>query len=131
MSGSDRALAGGVLGIQHVNIPSADLSRSEEFYCTILGLPRLTRPSFPVRGIWLGVNSTQSIHITESEDVPVSAVSHFAIQVHDLDNVLEMMKVSGVAFTLGDPVEGAGRQAYVSDPDGNVVEIIQLPGSER
>ena len=125
LSNSDQPLRGVVISLQHVNVPSTNLQRSRQFYCEVLGLDELPRPTFDVRGIWLAAGRGQSVHITESESADSNSINHFALQVIDLDIVLSRLGRIGIECRLGTPVVGAGRQAYLVDPDGNVIELIE------
>ena len=114
------------LGLQHVSVPSTDLDRSEFFYCEQLGFHRIPRPPFPVEGIWLEAGDGLSVHITRSPNsVPPLAHHHFAIEVSDLQSALEHLTALGIAYERAEYVVGAGKQAYVRDPDGNRIEFIE------
>jgi catechol 2,3-dioxygenase-like lactoylglutathione lyase family enzyme len=53
---------------------------------------------------------------------------HLAIQVEDLDRVVEQLKVKGIPIVHG-PLEapGVAKWLYASDPDGNVIEFCYFP----
>lgn len=115
----------GYRGLQHVNIPSADLKRSEVFYCDHLGFARVRRPSFDIDGIWLAAGEGRSIHITRSPQAEAASSYHFAIEVSDLESALQRLSGFGIPYQRGKYVVGAGKQAYLRDPDGNVIEFIE------
>ena len=114
------------LGLQHVSVPSTDLNRSELFYCDQLGFERIPRPPFAVEGIWLAAGEGLSVHITRSPHAHTElAFHHFAIEVSDLQGALEHLTALGIAYERGDYVAGAGKQAWLRDPDGNLIEFIE------
>ncbi len=91
----------------------------------MLGLTERTdRPDFSFDGAWLDAGG-QQIHLIEAE-VPPELGQHFALAVTDLDGVVAELRTLGVAVTDPVPV-GAGRQAFVTDPSGNRVELQQPP----
>jgi catechol 2,3-dioxygenase-like lactoylglutathione lyase family enzyme len=65
------------------------------------------------------------VHLIEAE-VPPELGQHFALAVTDLDAVVAELRALDVAVTDPVPV-GRGRQAFVTDPSGNRVELQQPP----
>jgi glyoxylase I family protein len=47
---------------------------------------------------------------------------HFALQVRDLDDAIAELRATGITVSDASPV-GTGRQAFLSDPSGNGVEL--------
>lgn len=96
-------------------------AESVDFYTDILGLAtRSDRPDFAIGGAWLDVGD-QQVHLIEA-DVPDNCGQHFAIRVEDLDGAIEELRSRGVE--VGDPSPvGTGRQAFLTDPSGNLIEL--------
>ena len=116
-----------VTGVSELVLEVVDLERAERFYSVMLGFPVVDR--WPDRdvvwvmagdrtriGLWKpqvglfgsrgGVHVHFAMHIGESDyDAAVSALRERGAEVEE------------IAF------DGAGRAAYVTDPDGNVVEL--------
>src|SRR6478672_9175908 len=108
-------------GIHHVSINVTDLNRSVAFYTDVLGLtPDPTRPDLAVDGAWLNLPTGQ-LHLIVG-DVPAANGQHFAVGVIDLDDAIEEIRGFGVDVSGPFPV-GAARQAFISDPDGNAIEL--------
>ena len=114
-------------GLHHVSINVDDVPAARDFYVRVLGLTeRADRPDFSFGGAWLNAGD-QQVHLIEA-DVPPSMGQHFALAVTDLDAAVAELRAGGVQVTDPVPV-GPGRQAFVTDPAGNTVELQQPPGS--
>ena len=111
------------LGVHHVSINVRDTEEAVAFYTGVLGLTRRDdRPDFGVGGAWLDVGE-QQVHLIEVP-VPEDRGQHFAIRVADLDATVGELRGRGV--TVGDPKPvGTGRQAFLHDPSGNMIELHQ------
>ena len=111
------------LGVHHVSINVSDVPAAIDFYTTVLGLTvRTDRPNFPFGGAWLDLGG-QQVHLIDAE-VPPARGQHFAIHVADLDQVVTDIRSQGVE--IADPKGvGTGRQTFVHDPSGNLVELHQ------
>jgi catechol 2,3-dioxygenase-like lactoylglutathione lyase family enzyme len=112
------------LGVHHVSIKVADTKEAMQFYCDVLGLSvRSDRPNLGA-GAWLDAGG-QQLHLVEGE-LPKDEGQHFALLVDDLDSAIDDLRSLGVA--VSDPIPiAAARQAFVNDPDGNLIELHQ-PG---
>jgi len=111
--------------IHHVSINVPDPEVALRFYVDVLGLSERTdRPDFGIGGAWLDAGG-QQVHLIQGE-APAYIGQHFALAVDDLDAVIAELRDRGVE--VSDPmVVGPGRQAFTSDPAGNVVELNQPP----
>ena len=50
-------------GLQHFTIEPADLERSKEFYCDVLGLENGERPPLDFPGYWLYSGGVATVHL--------------------------------------------------------------------
>ncbi len=109
------------LGVHHVSINVTDAAEAIAFYTDVLGLTlRDDRPDFGFGGAWLDLGP-QQVHLLEVP-VPDDRGQHFAIRVADLDIAVDELRERGV--TVGDPSPvGTGRQAFLHDPSGNMIEL--------
>ncbi|WFF01353.1 VOC family protein [Micromonospora sp. WMMD964] len=121
-----------VTGFDHLVLTVADVERSLDFYCGRLGLP-------PVRvDEWrAGAVPFPSVRISRDSIVDLvhgdrhgTNVDHFCLVVAPLD--WEQVVESGIFTVLTGPVDrfgarGSATSIYVSDPDGNVVELRWYP----
>jgi glyoxylase I family protein len=112
------------LAVHHVSINVTKPADSIAFYTEVLGgTARDDRPDFGIGGAWINLGATQ-VHLIEMA-VPDNLGQHFAILVEDLDEVVEELRSKGFDVDDGMMV-GPGRQTFIEDPDGNVVELHQV-----
>ena len=116
-----------VSGVSELVLEVVDLEASERFYADVLGLPVVER--WPEReASWVMAGERTRIGLWRPQ------VGFFGgrggIHVHFAMHIAEAEYDAAVAVLRerGEAVEeiafdGAGRAAYVTDPDGNVVEL--------
>lgn len=118
------------LQLNHVAIHVADVPASSRFYREILLLEEIPRPAFDFPGAWFRLGTDQELHLIGGRTQPVTSHSrgtHYALQVDDLDaweKFLHEKRISTARKVRPDGV----LQMYLSDPDGYVVELFQVPG---
>jgi catechol 2,3-dioxygenase-like lactoylglutathione lyase family enzyme len=101
-----------------VSINVADVEEALAFYVEVLGLRvRDDRPDFDV--------GEQQVHLIEAPQ-PEDRGQHFAMRVADIDGAVAELRALGATVSDPSPV-GTGRQAFLHDPSGNLVELHQ-PG---
>ena len=110
------------IGVHHVSINVRDTEAARRFYVDVLGMTEIDRPDLGFPGAWLAVGS-QQVHLLEVADAEPPAGQHFAVQVHDLDAVLDDLGRRGVEVTTPREISGVCRQAFLADPTGNLVEL--------
>lgn len=114
-----------IVGVHHVNIQVADVAAARAFYGDALGLPEIERPDFDVDGLWFQLGA-QQLHIGAAHDHRGPDRQHFAVQVEDLDAAVATIESRGVAVRrAAQTLPGAGRQAFLRDPCGNLIEPNQ------
>lgn len=101
-----------------------DIAAARRFYGEQLGLEELERPDFGFPGAWFALGG-QQIHLMELPDHKPTTPGHFAIQVSDLDDAVASLEANGIEVKRQGPTAGAGRQANISDPAGNLIELNQ------
>lgn len=112
-----------VAGVHHVSINVTDVAAAKAFYTEVLGFTERTdRPEFRFAGAWLDVGG-QQVHLIEAP-VPEAKGQHFALRVDDLDAAVAELRAKGIEVSDPKPV-GPGRQCFVHDPSGNMVELNQ------
>ena len=112
------------LAVHHVSINVTDVDGAVSFYTDVLGgALRDDRPEFGFGGAWIDLGASQ-LHLIEAT-IPPALGQHFAIRVNDLDSAVTELRGRGVAIDEPRPV-GPGRQTFVADPAGNLVELYEL-----
>jgi catechol 2,3-dioxygenase-like lactoylglutathione lyase family enzyme len=116
-----------VTGVNELVLEVVDLEASERFYAEVLGLPVVDR--WPDReAIWVMAGEGTRIGLWRPQvglfgsrgGIHVHFAMHIAEQ--DYDAAVERLRSQGLAVKETE-FEGAGRSAYVHDPDGNLVEL--------
>lgn len=118
-----------VLKCLHTAILVRDLAQAEQFYGTVLGLPKVNRVlRFP--GIWYDIGGYQ-LHlmvgsVPELENPEKWGRNrHIAFAVADLAAAQARLAAHGCVIQAS----ASGRAAlFTQDPDGNVIELSQIEG---
>jgi catechol 2,3-dioxygenase-like lactoylglutathione lyase family enzyme len=117
-----------------------ELERSERFYVDKLGLPVVER--WPHRNaVWVLAGPGTRIGLWEPqvglEGSRGGAHVHFAMHVEerDFDSLVERLRAQGLDVPVHEfgglgTVERRSRAAYVTDPDGHLVEFWTAPMSD-
>ena len=125
--------------LHHVSLVTADLARSIAFYRDVFEFTQVPRPPFSTNGAWFSFGACQ-IHLIDNPNGTFrrstkidSADTHFAIRVDDFEAMVGMLTKKGFREDApdGDVMrlytvrEGVAKfpQAYVLDPDLNIIEI--------
>ena len=122
------------LSTHHIALSTAHFARLRAFYTEMLGLPVLG--GFPEQHILFLDAGTTAIELAEENvvEAPVGARgwAHIALEVANVDAAYAMLSAHGVPFSV--PPEDfprdapAMRIAFCTDPDGNVIELLQPLG---
>ena len=113
-------------GVHHVSVNVRDVEEAAKFYLQVLGLEELPRPDFGFPGMWLR-SADQEIHLIGVEKHEAPEGQHFAFRVADLDLAREELIGKGVRVSKPVQIPGAGRQSFLKDPSGNLIELNQPP----
>ena len=133
-----------VLGIDHVVLRVSDLARALDFYCDVLGCKiERTKEDLGLVQLKAGAALIDLVDIAgklgRAGGAPPGAegrnVDHFALRIEffDEDEIREHLAAHGVApgeakSRYGS--DGEGPSMYITDPDGNVVELKGPPRGE-
>jgi len=147
-----RGVSGGGVAVRHVGIVVVDLDRALGFYRDLLGLTvareqdeggdylaRLTGlPGAAARTVKLaapGGGMVELLRFTSHPAVvgaePSAAApgcSHVAFTVDDLEALYRRLTGAGVRFHAPPAVspDGGARVAYCRDPEGTIVELVEV-----
>jgi catechol 2,3-dioxygenase-like lactoylglutathione lyase family enzyme len=116
-----------VTGVSELVLEVVDLDAAEEFYSGVLGLPVVER--WPDReAIWVMAGDRTRIGLWRPQVGLAGGRGgvhvHFAMHIGEAeyDAAVALLRERGAAIEEI-AFDGAGRAAYVTDPDGNVVEL--------
>lgn len=116
--------------IQHVSINVTDLARARHFYTDVLGLSEIPRPDFDFAGAWFGIGA-QQLHLIVHPGARTlrgtteisSREAHFALRVRSYQETLEHLRAKSIPCRERPHNKTPWSQLYVTDPDGNIVEL--------
>lgn len=123
----------------HTMLRVGDLQRSIDFYTQVLGMQLLRKTENPdykytLAFVGFGKNPEHAeIELTYNWDVDSyeigTAFGHLALGVPDVYGACEKIKAAGGNVTReAGPVKGGSSViAFVTDPDGYKIELIQRP----
>ncbi len=120
--------------IAHFSIPVTDVKRSSDFYCDVVGCTHLF--STP-KGHMAFIDAGGVCIILVKQPGPINPVLQdsegvhhsFAIEPDKFQAALARLKAKGVEIIFEEDRQGGvvnGPRAYFRDPDGTVLEFINL-----
>ena len=130
--------------IHHINIQITDRQRTREWYERVLGAEFLERgPALNQRQLQLRIGNAE-VHTSDVDEAVLVPRVHFALEVGDWDDMLQHLENEGVPYSRNaggafganidgnDPGQGQREDTdehytYISDPDGNLIELVQHP----
>lgn len=140
-----------IKGLHHAAISVKDLDRSIQFYCGLLGMEMLGQSEFSgaamdrittltnTRGrvamLRAGDQHLELFEFTAPTPKPRDAqrpvcdhgISHFCIEMTNIQLEFERLTAAGVEFHCTPQTFGNMKATYARDPDGNVVELLEMP----
>jgi catechol 2,3-dioxygenase-like lactoylglutathione lyase family enzyme len=133
----------------HVSLSVADLAAQRRWYAEALGFTEVTEefelPEPPVRTVVLESAGRVRVELIERAGAARAAVfgdpldtlrglgyAHWALEVDNLDTAFARLVGLGAepVWPPADAVQPGARFAYVKDPEGNLIELIQ-PAAHR
>jgi catechol 2,3-dioxygenase-like lactoylglutathione lyase family enzyme len=133
------------VSFDHVGLSVADLDRERRFYAEAFGFREQHPTAMPDAGIRVSLlrgpgggavelterrGSVPQRFATPLEGAGVQGYFHWALTVDDLDAALTTAVICG-ARVVSPPARAARpgvRFAYIADPEGNLVELLQHTG---
>ena len=121
--------------ILHAMIRVADIDKSLKFYTELLGLKKTHEIKLEdcILHFLKGDDSDFEIELTQNFENPEkgytngNAFGHFAVETKNMDEFDKKVKDFGLEY-LYEPFimeEAQSKIAFIKDPDGNEIEIIQ------
>ena len=124
----------------HTMIRVGDLERSLRFYCEVLGMQLLRRKDYPegrftLAFVGYGPEDTNTVvELTHNWDTDRyelgTGFGHLALGVEDLYATCDALRARGAKIVRepGPMKHGGSEIAFIEDPDGYKIELIQLRG---
>jgi catechol 2,3-dioxygenase-like lactoylglutathione lyase family enzyme len=117
-----------VLGIDHVQLamPGGQEQLARRFYGEVLGLPEKPKPEDMAGrgGCWFESERVK-IHLGVDKNFRAATKAHPGLLVSDLRAILERCRSLGLEST--DASLPGCLRAFVNDPFGNRIELIEMP----
>ena len=111
-------------GVSEIALFTDDVARATQFYRDLVGgAPAAEWPGGAVFAVG-GAKVLVHERAAALEDGPPNE-DHFAIAVDDLDGTCNVLSERGVALLVEARDYPWGRSAYLRDPDGRLVELVQ------
>ena len=119
-----------IRSLHHVAVTVTDIERARRFYGDVLGLREIARPPFDFGGAWYDARG-QQLHLivhpptrTMRRTTEIdSRDGHLALRVANYDEALAHLRAHGVELLDRPDNLTPWAQIYVTDPDGNVIEL--------
>ncbi|MDX1618799.1 MAG: VOC family protein [Balneolaceae bacterium] len=117
-------------GLNHITIRVNDIERAEEFYGDILGFELIRKMGKSMSVYRVGDEDTLVLVEAETSYDPSSRdyrVDHFGFYVDspdEVDELAEYFREHEVTVLSGPANRKRGRFVFISDPDGNMIEVF-------
>jgi catechol 2,3-dioxygenase-like lactoylglutathione lyase family enzyme len=119
-----------IAGLDHIQLamPAGRENDARAFYSAILGLPAKPKPEHLAKrgGVWFETELVK-LHLGVDSDFRPARKAHPGLLVQGLENLLERLRSEGYSVTADEPLPGYQR-AYVDDPFGNRLELLERDG---
>jgi glyoxylase I family protein len=123
-----------VAELDHVVLRCRNLEQALDFYTRILGLTEERRiAQLSLVQLRAGRSMIDLVPAKSGRAEEGLNVDHFClgVEVHDLNVAAVYLRARGVEV-MGEPADrygarGMGKSIYVRDPEGNIIELKQMP----
>ena len=116
-----------ILDLDHVNIRTTELAKTQAFFTEVLGLTVGWRPDFAFAGTWLYAGGKDVVHLVEVSRAGAaskgSSLDHFAFAIDDYDDARRRLDAAGVAYQASEAPNGGIRQFFVTELNGVTFEL--------
>jgi lactoylglutathione lyase len=120
------------MDVIHVCLNVSDAARIADWYVEELGLDRsweFTTEDGATRNVYVSDGDGFELQLsdTDGEDEfdAGTAWDHLAVTVDDVDAAFERIENHGVVQEPADNEPAGARTAFIEDPDGHVVELVE------
>jgi catechol 2,3-dioxygenase-like lactoylglutathione lyase family enzyme len=122
-----------IKGLDHVVLRVADLERALGFYCGVLGCREERRvESINLVQLRAGASLIDLVPAQGTPDPKRGNMDHFALRIEPFDLAALRAHLESHGVVVGEAAtrygaEGQGPSLYITDPDGNTVELKGPP----
>lgn len=120
----DESRKPGALSVHHLLLETRDLDKSVEFFTNILGFAVRKREDF--RDGRRLVVTHQGLGLTEGGSGASGVLQHLCFSAKGVDELAERAKAAGHEIVRGPGPGPYGYTVYISDPDGNEIELFDV-----
>jgi catechol 2,3-dioxygenase-like lactoylglutathione lyase family enzyme len=120
-------------GLNHSNVLTDDVERTDRFYSGVLQLHAGPRPPLNSPSTWLYSNGQPVVHVSggrSREELTPGLLDHVAFSASDLSATLQALNAHGVEQVCGRQVTSGVWQVFFNDPNGAKVEL-DFPAQEQ
>jgi len=121
-----------ITGIGHTAYNVADMEKSLEYYCKVLGFTHAFSIQDNQNRPWieyLKIGNGQFLELFYSDSLPAKGCSyaHLCLEVDDIQEIADRLVAMGAPLD-SPPMQGKDTnwQCWSHDPDGNRIEFMQL-----
>ncbi|WP_263358680.1 VOC family protein [Acidicapsa ligni] len=116
-----------ITGISHLSVYASDMKATDHYYAEIIGAVREPDPENP-HGVRYAINATQFVEVLPlPANVGVNRLDHTAYNTENAEGLRLYLKDNGWQTPPSVKHFSDGSKAFrVQDPEGNVVEFVQL-----
>ena len=116
-------------GINHITLRVNDIERSQHFYGKILGFKLQKKMGrsmavYRIGGDSLVIVEAETSYDRDSRDYRVDHFGFFVDSPEDVNTMTQYLKENEVTILSGPANRKNGRFVFISDPDGNMIEIF-------
>jgi len=118
------------VNLNQVTLPSTDVSRAVGFYCSLGFTLIVDSPPDYARFECSEGDATFSVHLVSTAIAGPGAIVYF--ECRDLDGTYAQLAARGIVFEAAPTVQPwLWREAYLRDPDGNLLCLFQAGENRR
>jgi catechol 2,3-dioxygenase-like lactoylglutathione lyase family enzyme len=113
--------------LDHINISTAKLAETRDFFMAVLDLTEGARPDFGVPGHWLYLGEQAVVHLVgrpeQRRPSDEAALDHFAFIIDDYDAAIERLDRHGIDYRAVGVPGTQTRQIFLRDPNDVTIEL--------
>ena len=120
----------GIVGVNHVGIAFDDLDAAIEYYTGTLGYPeafRIENEAGEVGLVYVQVSQNTFVELQSTNENRGPGINHFGVVVDDMEAAIGMWRDRGIEVQDARHSSTNAILSNIFDPDGNRMELLELP----